>query len=200
MRGVLAVLIVLVVAGCQTPPPPPKDTYRERIVLLPSRDGRASAVVVTRGGVEQQLSAPFESVERVEGQDRRSVASAAEVQQRYGDTLAAQPPRPFSVTLFFNLGTTELTPQSRLHAQEVQSKIAGFPAPQVSVIGHADFTGPTELNDALSLKRALVVRDYLITLGIPAASIDVVGRGARDLLVPTKGPEERNRRVEVRLR
>ena len=199
MRGVVAVLIVLTLAGCQTPPPP-KDTYRERIVLLPNRDGRPSAVVVTRGGTEQQLSTPFESVERVEGQDRRSVATAEEVQERYGATLSAQPPRPFSVTLFFNLGTTDLAPQSLVQAKEVQAKITGFPAPQVSVIGHADATGPTELNDALSLKRALVVRDYLIKLGVPASSIDVVGRGARDLLVQTKGPEERNRRVEVRLR
>lgn len=198
MRFFAAIAIAVIAAGCQTPPP--KDTYRERIVLLPSRDGHASAIVVKRGDVEQQLSTPYETVERVEGADRRTVVTAEEVAQRYGEMLAVQPQRPFTVTLYFNLGTTDLTAQSRAEAQQVREKIANFPAPQVSVIGHADFTGPTELNDALSLKRALLVRDYLIAIGIPAQSIDVVGRGARDLVVQTKGPEERNRRVEVRLR
>ena len=201
MRAVLFALSVLLVAGCQSPPPR-KDTYTERVILLPSRDGRPSAVVVKRDTGEQQLSKPYESIERAGGVDTRTVASAENVQQRYAGTLAAQPPRPLTFTLFFNLGTTDLTPQSRAQAQELQSKLAAFPAPQVSVIGHTDTRGTTELNDALSLKRALAVRDYLIGLGIPAQSIDAVGRGSRELLVPTKPgvAEERNRRVEVRLR
>ena len=197
----LAIAAAALVAGCQAPPPA-KDTYSERVVLLPSVDGKPSAVIVKRATGEQQLNAPYQAIESEGGSETRSTSSAEDVRRRYGDVLAAQPARPLSFMVFFNLGTTDLTPQSRALVAEMQSKIASFPAPTVSVIGHTDSSGPTELNDALSLKRALAVRAYLVGIGIPAQAIDVVGRGEREPLVPTKpgAVEERNRRVEIRLR
>jgi OOP family OmpA-OmpF porin len=188
---------VLLLAGCaQTP------TYSERVVLLPNRDGRPSTVIVKSASGEQQLTAPYQAAEVAGNQQKVAPSSAAEVQQRYGDVLSLQPARPLTFMLFFNLGTTDLTPQSRAALEEVRQKIASFPAAQVSVIGHTDTSGTTEINDALSLKRALLVRDVLIQIGIPGRAIDVVGRGARELLVPTPAgvTEERNRRVEVKLR
>ena len=202
MRAALALLGVACVAGCSAPPPQQPSTYTERIILLPNQDGRPSGLVVTRASGEQQLTTPYEAVELVGGAERRIALSDTEVRQRYGEMLAAQPARPLSFTFFFNLGTTDLTPQSIGRAKEVQSRIASFPAPQVTVIGHTDTTGAPDVNDALSLKRALAVRQYLIDLGVAANSIDAVGRGSRELLVPTPPgvSEERNRRVEVRLR
>jgi outer membrane protein OmpA-like peptidoglycan-associated protein len=201
MRAAAALLVALIFGGCAQPPKS-KDTYSERVTLLPNRDGRPSAVIVKRSGVEERLEKPYESLALVEGRQQRAELAQNEVEKRYGEVLQAQPARPFTYTLFFNTGTTELTRQSRASLAEVRQKIGRFPAAQVSVTGHADRVGSFEHNDALSLKRAAVVRDLLIEIGIPRAAIEVVARGEREPLVATPDgvAEELNRRVEIKLR
>lgn len=197
------VLGVLAIGGCAQPPkPPPAPVYSERIILLPSRDGRPSGVVVKRATGEQSLDQPYQAAELTSGADVPRQYAAAEVEQRYGTLLEVQPARPVTYMLFFNTGTAELTPQSRKYLGEVRERIADFPAAQVTVIGHTDRVGTPEANDALSFKRAAAVRDLLTRIGIPNEAIEVVGRGEREPLVPTPDgkAEERNRRVEIRLR
>jgi outer membrane protein OmpA-like peptidoglycan-associated protein len=69
-------------------------------------------------------------------------------------------------------------------------------------VGHADTTESPAYNDALSMRRAERVRSELEKLGVAAASITVLGRGERQLLVPTPDErhEPRNRRVEIEVR
>jgi outer membrane protein OmpA-like peptidoglycan-associated protein len=57
-------------------------------------------------------------------------------------------------------------------------------------------------NDALSLKRAKVVSQLLVDKGAVAARVEAVGRGKRELLVPTADEvdEPQNRRVEIVVR
>ena len=43
--------------------------------------------------------------------------------------------------------------------------------------GHADSRGTNEYNLALGERRAQPVRDYIISLGIPAARITIVSKG-----------------------
>lgn len=202
MRASAAVLVALSILGCAQPPAPPKPTYSERIILLPNRDGRQSAVIVKRATGEQELSTPYQALELAAGKQQPGQLDKGEVEQRYGGVLSAQPARPFSYTLYFNSATTDLTPQSRTSLNEVRQKIKGFPAAQVTVIGHTDRVGSPESNDALSFKRAGAVREMLIQIGIPRDAIEVVGRGERELLVQTPDgrAEERNRRVEIKLR
>ena len=189
--------------GCAQPPKPePKSTYSERIILLPNKDGRSSAVVVRRATGDQEISKPYEAVELVGGKEQRAELAKEQVEQRYGGVLEAQPARPFTYTLYFTTGTTELTAQSRQSLNDVRQKIKGFPAAQVSVIGHTDRVGSVEANDALSLKRAAAIRDLLVQIGIPREAIEVVGRGEREPIVQTADnvAQERNRRVEIKLR
>jgi outer membrane protein OmpA-like peptidoglycan-associated protein len=189
--------------GCAQPPKPaPKPTYSERIILLPNKDGRSSAVVVKRATGDQEISKPYEAVELVGGKEQRTELAQADVAQRYGEVLEAQPARPFTYTLYFTTGTAELTAQSRQSLNDVRQKIKGFPAAQVTVIGHTDRVGSVEANDALSLKRAAAIRDLLVQIGIPRQAIEVVGRGEREPIVQTADSvaEERNRRVEIKLR
>lgn len=206
MKVVAAALIALSIAGCAKPlppPPPPKPPqYSERIILLPNRDGRPSAVVVKRATGEQELSTPYQALELAGGKEQPVAYSEAEISRRYGALLQAQAARPFAYTLFFMIGRTDLTPQSRAALNEVRQKIKGFPAAQVTVIGHTDRVGTPESNDALSLKRASAIRDLLVEIGIPRTAIEVVGRGEREPLVQTSDgkAEERNRRVEIKLR
>ena len=57
-------------------------------------------------------------------------------------------------------------------------------------------------NDALALRRAETVRAMLIARGVAPENIVAVGRGKRELLVPTADgvAEPRNRRVEIVVR
>ena len=201
MRFAVFLLAAASVFGCAQPPKP-KPAYSERVILLPNKDGRPSAVVVKRAGSEYELATPYESVELVAGLQQQKTFAEHDVQQRYGEVLEVQPARPFTYTLYFITAMTQLTPQSSASLHEVKQKIRSFPAAQITVIGHTDRVGSETENDVLSLKRANAVREMLVQTGIPREAIDVVGRGEREPKVRTADgvAEDKNRRVDIKLR
>jgi outer membrane protein OmpA-like peptidoglycan-associated protein len=73
-----------------------------------------------------------------------------------------------------------------------------YPGGSIRITGHTDVTGSDEFNDRLGQKRADAVMDFLIEAGVPATALVAVSAGESELRVETKGPEPRNRRVEVR--
>ncbi|MBI3155509.1 MAG: OmpA family protein [Burkholderiales bacterium] len=72
----------------------------------------------------------------------------------------------------------------------------------VRIVGHTDSTGSDAINDPLSVQRARTVSDYLQDRGVPAARLEIAGRGAREPVADNATPEGRakNRRVELFLR
>ncbi|MBS1142754.1 MAG: OmpA/MotB [Proteobacteria bacterium] len=186
------VIGTLLLAGCAS----------ERIVLLPSADGRQSAVVVRDAAGETVLDQPYAGVTRRLGTNTAYRSSADEVNERFGTTLAALPPRPTSYVLYFEVGGNVLTPESQAALATIRKEIAERPASEVRVIGHTDRVGSVETNDRLSLQRAESVRDLLVESGVPANKLEAVGRGERDPLVPTADEvdEPKNRRVEISVR
>ncbi|MBV9375975.1 MAG: OmpA family protein [Alphaproteobacteria bacterium] len=76
------------------------------------------------------------------------------------------------------------------------------PNADISVVGHADATGSDAYNQALSLRRAQIVRDGLVAAGAPSEVVEIGYHGPNNPLVPKpRGvPELRNRRVEVTIR
>ena len=62
--------------------------------------------------------------------------------------------------------------------------------------------GTEAVNDALSRKRAELVRALLIARGLAPESVVAIGRGKRDLAIPTADgvAEPRNRRAEILVR
>jgi len=84
----------------------------------------------------------------------------------------------------------------------VFAEIARRPGAEVQITGHTDTVGQTADNDRLSLERAREIRDALVGQGLNPAITRAVGRGERELLIPTPDntPEPRNRRVEVIVR
>jgi outer membrane protein OmpA-like peptidoglycan-associated protein len=203
---IVSTIAALALAACaqppKPPPPPPEPVYSERVILLPSRDGTPSTLVIERPTGTVVLTTPFESVEGVPGAELRTIVETNAVEQRFGGILDAQPGQPFTYLVFFDTGTTRLTQRSQASLRLITEKIRTFPAPQVAVIGHTDRTGTESLNEVLSMRRALAVREMLMELGIAPGAIEVSGRGEREPLVPTADgvPEERNRRVEMSLR
>jgi outer membrane protein OmpA-like peptidoglycan-associated protein len=198
MRAPLAAAsaLALLLAGCAT-------VSKDTIVLLPKADGSTGAITASRDGQETLLDSAYATARhRASGTLELGSSDAATVQAEFGAALAGMPPAPSSYTVYFLSGSDEFAPESRAEIDRILEETKRRPAPEVTVIGHTDTVGDEGGNDALSLQRAEKLRDMLVTMGIPAGSIRAVGRGSRELLVPT-GPgvdEPRNRRVEVGVR
>ena len=188
----LAMLAGFLLGGCVS----------ERVVLLPSPDGRPTAVVVRDARGELVLDKPYAAAQRRAGEMGPLQSSPAEVEKRFGAALAAQPPKPRSFTLYFAGGAEVLTPESAAELATIRQEIARRPASEVMVIGHTDTVGGLEDNDKLSLRRAEAVRDILIAAGVPGEKIELAGRGEREPLVTTgdEVAEAKNRRVEISVR
>lgn len=174
----------------------------ERMVLLPSPDGRPSAVVVRDRFDERVLDKPYAAVVRRGGENLGYESSAEEVRERFSVALAAQPERPVSYILYFEPGSEMLTPVSKVEFDKVRKEIAERAASEVTVIGHTDRVGSQQSNDELSKKRADGIRELLIQTGVRAEKLEAVGRGERDPLLATEDDvdEPKNRRVEINLR
>ena len=174
----------------------------ERVVLLPSADGRPSAVVVRDAKGELLLDRPYAGAKRSAGSQSAYSATAQEVEEVFSAALAAQPKRASSYVLYFEPGGNLLTAESQAELVRVRQEVSQRPAAEFMVIGHTDRVGSQQLNDGLSKKRAEAIRDLLVESGVPAAKLEAVGRGERDPLVPTEDEvaEPKNRRVEISVR
>jgi OOP family OmpA-OmpF porin len=83
----------------------------------------------------------------------------------------------------------------------IAALLAQQPDVRVEVAGHTDVTGVRELNLALSLARANVVRNQLVNLGIDVGRLETAGYGPDRPIADNDTAEgrARNRRVEFRI-
>jgi len=172
------------------------------VVLLPERDGRDTAVEVSQGDQKYVLDKPYAATRQWPAGAQAYTSDPKEVETRFGAALAAQPRRASSFTLYFVEGQDEFTVESKAILDDVFAEIVKYPVPDLVVVGHTDTLGSNAVNDALALRRAEAVRTQLIARGIASESIVAIGRGKRELLVPTADgvAEPRNRRVEILVR
>jgi outer membrane protein OmpA-like peptidoglycan-associated protein len=172
------------------------------VVLLPEKDAHPTAVVVKQRDREVVLDQPYAAATQTPFGPRAYVSSPQEVQRVFGAALAAQPMRPSQFTLYFVEGKDELTEESKQIVESVFAEISRHPVPDLMVIGHTDAVGNDQDNDVLSRQRAETIRAALIVRGIAPENVAAVGRGKRELIVPTAdGVEEpRNRRVVIIVR
>jgi outer membrane protein OmpA-like peptidoglycan-associated protein len=194
--GLVAIcLLLLFTAACSN-----KKTI---VVLLPEDDNPNSAVAVGEGDRQTVIDKPLTSASvGSTGRVAKEAVTRAAVEQTFSRALAAQPPAPISFTLYFEEGSTIVLPQSTGTLENLFAEVARRQAVEVQVTGHTDTVGRGSDNDTLSAERAEVIRDMLIGKGLQANFIRAVGRGERELLIPTPNnfSEPRNRRVEVIVR
>lgn len=88
-----------------------------------------------------------------------------------------------------------------LHALAGKIKARGAAVFDIDVIGHTDSDGTLEYNQALSIRRATTVKNYLVGQGIDSGIIDVSGKGETSPVADNRTREGRalNRRVEIRV-
>jgi outer membrane protein OmpA-like peptidoglycan-associated protein len=99
----------------------------------------------------------------------------------------------------FATGKAELNTPALESVAKFSGIVASYPGLRFDIEGHTDSTGSVATNNALSLQRAMSVRDYLIAQGVAASSIDVVGLGSSMPTADNSTVDGRasNRRVEI---
>jgi OOP family OmpA-OmpF porin len=187
----------VLLAACSTP--------ATRVVLLPQADGHPSAVVVSANGGQETLAKPYQRATAARGAAGAPVvdqADPAKIEAENRSLFDLLPPRPQRYTLYFNAGGTALTDASQGTLIEALAAAAARSGGEILVTGHTDTTGTEEQNDELSSRRAQQVRQMFADRGFPVGRIQAVGRGERDLAVPTADEVEEplNRRVTIEVR
>ena len=99
--------------------------------------------------------------------------------------------------VLFQLRTAELLPESNPTLQLLAAELLSRPTLRIQLAGHTDRIGRSKENMKLSEQRAEAIRAYLVRGGVAAARLITVGYGDARPLYPA--PDERNRRVEVRV-
>jgi OOP family OmpA-OmpF porin len=103
------------------------------------------------------------------------------------------------VTFAFN--KSELTPQAQTTLNELVNKIEVDFLKKVTVVGHTDSVGSKQYNQALSVKRAFSVANYLVNIGLPTNKIAHWGEGEQQPIATNESAVGRaqNRRVEIKI-
>jgi outer membrane protein OmpA-like peptidoglycan-associated protein len=203
LRAGATLLSAAALAGCavatQVFAPRKPETL---VVVVPSRvDGHVGAVVVSAPGGQQVLDTAYASARVPQGRAPRVATLAPEELERsFAAARRAAPPPPATFTVHFVLGTNELTARSKDTLKAVMAEMGRRAAPDIHVIGHTDQLGPELYNEALSLRRAARVRDYMVAHGFAPALITAIGRGEREPLVDSGLSNPENRRVEIIVR
>jgi outer membrane protein OmpA-like peptidoglycan-associated protein len=102
--------------------------------------------------------------------------------------------------LLFDTGKTTLKPGAKRTLTRIAEQLSGDNSGvKVEVEGHTDSVGSTESNEALSVRRASAVRDYLLSQGLTADRISAAGRGEAAPIATNKtaAGRQQNRRVEL---
>jgi peptidoglycan-associated lipoprotein len=94
--------------------------------------------------------------------------------QKSLDQLNAE--RPLS-DVYFDLDKSELREDSKAPLQKDADWLKKWTSTAISVEGHCDSRGSGEYNLALGSRRANAVKEYLVSLGVPAARVTVISKG-----------------------
>ena len=103
--------------------------------------------------------------------------------------------------IFFEFGKAALKPESYPELNRIAEFFKTNKKIVSEISGHTDNVGTDEINNKLSQERADVVRNYLLTQGVPAERISAKGYGKTRPKVNNDTPENQaiNRRVEFEI-
>ena len=124
-----------------------------------------------------------------------TAGTGVEVTQTADNQLKLHIPNDIS----FASGRADLQPRLRPVLDQFAQGLGEQPGVEVFIVGHADSSGSSAINDRLSLQRANSVRDYLISRGVKASVLRTEGRGSREPVAgnDTEAGRAQNRRVEI---
>ena len=104
--------------------------------------------------------------------------------------------------LHFETGKTKLTSESENQLKSIAMIMKFFPNSRIRVGGYTDNTGTDEVNKRVSLERARVTAEKLISSDIAANRVSYEGYGSQRPVCPANDSENcraSNRRVDIRV-
>jgi outer membrane protein OmpA-like peptidoglycan-associated protein len=107
--------------------------------------------------------------------------------------------RQVEASLHFCFNETHLRREVRPAARRIAQSLARTDTRRIVIVGHTDYQGHCQFNDALALERAESVRRELLRAGVPDAKIATLSLGERRPLdfADTDTAKQLNRRVEI---
>ena len=105
----------------------------------------------------------------------------------------------FDSGILFEFNESDLGDEAKKSLDRLVKSISDMPDSRIRVYGHTDIVGSSEVNQALSTKRAKEVADYLEEKGIAASRITAEGLSFTKPIADNSTEEGRakNRRVEI---
>lgn len=80
-------------------------------------------------------------------------------------------------TVYFGYDRYDLTPEAQAQLQKQAAWLNAYPNVTIMTEGHCDERGTREYNLALGERRANVVRDYLVALGVSPSRLQTISYG-----------------------
>ncbi|CAK8717010.1 MAG: OmpA family protein [Candidatus Electrothrix sp. AX5] len=200
-----AFFITVLLFGCadQKIKPSPAEG-KDLFVLLPDQNGKVGEITISNKAGSTTLSEANESAQVTSNNitTRTEILSDRDIQENFHDTLQAIPGTADQYILFFSSGTIKLTRESQKQLPLILKRIKERLPCEISIIGHSDTEAGSEYNLSLALKRAIHVKDKLLSIGAPRKLLEVSSHGENDPMIPTKDDvaEPQNRRVEIFIR
>jgi OOP family OmpA-OmpF porin len=144
----------------------------------------------------------MDALAQLEGQlqPQAPVQDVVEPMNNYGvDPNAPMAAENAMYLVFFDWDRSNIGSGAQSVLDAVAAEVAKNPPASISVVGHADTSGPTDYNERLALKRANNVKDALVQRGVDASIIMVDAKGETEPLVatPDNVREPANRRVNI---
>ena len=111
-------------------------------------------------------------------------------------------PLVMSLDLLFDFDKATISDQESIdNVQKLSNFMKKYPAYHANIVGHTDSMGSAKYNEKLSLRRAKVVKELIVSDGLEPSRLSFEGRGESEPLFENINPENRhkNRRTEVEL-
>ncbi len=99
----------------------------------------------------------------------------------------------------FDFDKSVLKPGGKKSIDEAIAKMKDLDIDMIIATGHTDSVGTDAYNQKLSERRATTVKEYMVSKGLPAAKITILGKGETQPVATNKTAEGRakNRRVDI---
>jgi outer membrane protein OmpA-like peptidoglycan-associated protein len=210
--GLLGISLMLW-CGCRkkvVPPPPEPEPVavledKNLFVLLADPSGHVGEITVTSARGSQRISRAGYGCEIGHSDrvlERPAAMETKEIMSIFGAALDVQPEPPQHFLLYFRVESAKLDKKSQSVIPEIVQAIQDRNSHDITIIGHADTSGPQDYNCKLSRDRAQNVKDALAAAEVNPDFVEILFRGEKDPLIKTGDNvyEPKNRRVEVVVR
>lgn len=103
--------------------------------------------------------------------------------------------------LLFDTGSSMVKPEAENDIRQLAQIIVKYPKDVITIQGYTDNVGSESLNQKLSMRRALAVKNIMTSQGVPETQMSAQGMGKNSPVASnqTKVGRSKNRRVELHI-